>query len=75
MNLPFRGLKMKKKQSFLTRLLLFLYVNIQTVLLIIGIAVFSTGFFLLNAKIGFIVLGLILIILAVYVDHQSGGDD
>jgi len=56
------------------KLFKFLARNIQTVLLIIGILLFSTGIFMINIPAGFIALGIVVTALAVVIDRQIGGD-
>ncbi|MEK4425159.1 hypothetical protein [Solibacillus sp. FSL K6-1523] len=50
--------------------------NIFELLLLIGLVLFSIGFFMFSVQIGFIVTGLIIIVLTIYLnkEQQGGGD-
>ncbi|UMY67455.1 hypothetical protein ML603_06075 [Streptococcus dysgalactiae subsp. equisimilis] len=50
----------------------FILKNIHTLILLAGLGLLMYGLFLFGDKIGFIASGLILIVLAIYVDSVGG---
>lgn len=50
----------------------FVLKNIHTLILLVGLGLLMYGLFLFGDKVGFIASGLILIILAIYVDSVGG---
>ncbi|HES1578876.1 TPA: hypothetical protein VNO94_001853, partial [Streptococcus pyogenes] len=50
----------------------FILKNIHTLILLAGLGLLMYGLFLFGDKVGFIASGLILIVLAIYVDSVGG---
>ncbi|HEP1404243.1 phage protein [Streptococcus pyogenes] len=50
----------------------FVLKNIHTLILLVGLGLLMYGLFLFGDKVGFIASGLILVILAIYVDSVGG---
>lgn len=53
----------------------FLLINLQTICLLIGLALISVGMFMINEILGIIGVGVFFLITAIYINHQWGGDD
>ena len=53
----------------------FLLINLQTICLLIGLALISVGMFMINEILGIIGVGVFFLITAIYINYQWGGDD
>ncbi|HHR7905702.1 TPA: hypothetical protein ACS9R9_002111, partial [Streptococcus agalactiae] len=64
-----------KRENFRRRdaiLIGFILKNIHTLILLVGLGLLIYGLFLFGDKVGFIASGIILVILAIYVDSVGG---